>query len=207
MSKHPGRWWVTGMAILIVAAACTTFSATPPTPTSPTLTPTVMPTPTPAYSPTPDLPPGWATYRSETLAISLYHPSGWELASTGDLKIDLQEKEGQGWMEITILDATTMDRWGLAYTPGMTAEVIIGDLGRAARENGAFGTAHPIENRSGLAAWAMLGHYDVLDDNVLIAAISLADRGIILVGHGGSDEAEWERLGPIYQQIVWSVTP
>lgn len=208
MIEHPQRPLATGIAALLLAMlACNTAPATPPTPTSPPRTQTPTPTLTPAYSPTPDLPSGWVTYRSEALAISLYHPSEWEPVPIDDHKIDLQEKQGQGWIEITILDATTMDRWGLAYTPGMPAEAIIGELGRAARENGAFEPARQIDNRSGLAAWGIQGHYDVLDDYILIAALSLADWGIIVVGHGGSDEAEWERLGPVYKQIVWSVTP
>lgn len=194
-------------ALMLVVMACNTLSATTPTPTSPPRTPTPTLTATPAYSPTPDLPSGWVTHRSEALAISLYHPTEWEPVPTDEHSIDIQEKQGQGWIEIRVLDATTMDRWGLDYTPGMNAEAIIGELGRAARENGLLEPARQIESRSGLAAWGIQGHYDVLDDNVLIAAISLADRGIILVGHGGSDEAEWERLGPIYQQMVWSITP
>jgi hypothetical protein len=208
MIEHPRRQLMTGVVALALAVqACNTPSTTTLAPTPLPRTPTPAPTLTPVYSPTPDLPSGWVTYRSEAQAISLYHPSEWEPVPTGEHKIDLQEKEGRGWIEITVLDATTMDRWGLDYTPGMTAEAIIGDLGRAARENGAFEPARQIENRSGLSAWGIQGHYDILDDNVLIAAISLADRGIIVVGHGGSDESEWERLLPVYEQIVWSVTP
>jgi hypothetical protein len=146
------------------------------------------------------------TYRSDTLAISLYHPAEWEAVPHGDRKVDLQEKQGQGWIELTVLDATTMDRWSLDYAPGMSAEAIIGELASAARENGAFDDPRPIESRSGLSAWAVQGHYDVLDENMLIAAISMSDRGIILTGHGGADAAQWQLIAPIYEQIVWSIT-
>jgi hypothetical protein len=207
MTKYPRLRPVLPLATLILALlACSLPSTTPPTSTALPRTPTPTPTPTPAYSPTPDLPSGWVTYRSDPLAISLYHPAEWEAVPYGDNKVDLQEKQGQGWVELTILDATTMDRWSLDYTPGMSAEAIIGELARAARENGAFDAPQLIENRSGLSAWAVQGHYDVLDENLLIAAISRSDRGIILTGHGGPDEAEWQRLAPIYEQIVWSVT-
>jgi hypothetical protein len=171
-------------ALVLALLACGMPSAATPMPTLPPSTATAAATPTPAYSPTPDLPPGWVTYRSETLAISLYHPSEWEAVPYGDQKVDLQEKQGQGWVEISALDSTTMDRWSLAYTPGMSAEAIIGALARAARENGAFEEPQPIENRSGLSAWAVQGHYDVLDENLLIAAVSLSDRGIILTDMG-----------------------
>lgn len=208
MIEHPRRQLMAAMTVLTLALlACNAPSTTPPEPTAPPRTSTPAPTLTPAYSPTPDLPSGWVTYRSETLAISLYHPSAWGQVPYDDHKIDLKEEQGQGWIEITALDATTMDRWGLDYAPGMTAEAIVGELAHAARENGIFEAPQQIQNRSGLAAWSIQGRYDIMGETVLIAAISLADRGIILVGHGGLDEAEWERLEPIYKQIVWSATP
>jgi hypothetical protein len=206
MHQHSSARFMSIITLVLATLACGLPSATPvPTPVPVTPQPTL--TPTPMLSPTPDLPGGWETYRSDGLAISLYHPLKWEAAPYDDHKLDLLETQGQGWIEIDALDTTTMDRWGLQYTPGMSAKSVLDALAQAARENGVFEAEHQIENRSGLEAWAVEGHYDALNDFVLIAAVALSDRGIIVVGHGGADEAEWERLRPIYQQVVWSITP
>ncbi|MBN1430533.1 MAG: hypothetical protein JXB07_19335 [Anaerolineae bacterium] len=197
---------MTLVSLALAALACST-PVVEPTPTVPSETPAPTATWTPAYSPTPDLPPGWVPYRSEIVQISLYRPSDWVVTSYDEPRIDLTEEQGRGWIEIAMLDETTMGQWGLDYQPGMDAEAIIDDLARAAREDGRFEAPRQIENRSGASAWAIAGHYEVLDDFVLIAVVGLDDKGFILVGHGGSDEAEWSRLRPIYEQVVWSVTP
>lgn len=207
MTEH--RRICLGMVLIGLGLSLLACNTSPvlPTPTLPVDTPQPTLTSTPVYSPTPDLPAGWVTHRSEALAISLYHPSGWELTLYDEPRIDLLESQGQGWIEVSLLDQTTMDRWGLDYTPEVDAKDILGDLARAAGENGTFEDPRQIENRSGLDAWAVQGYYDILDDYVIIAAVGLGNRGIILVGHGGSDEAEWKRLRPIYEQMVWSITP
>jgi hypothetical protein len=197
------------LTVALISLALLACNMSPSTPTATLQPETPQPTATftPAYTPTPDLPVGWVTYHSEALAISLYHPAGWELTLYDEPRIDLLESQGQGWIEITVLDQTTMDRWGLDYMPGMDAEDIVGSLASAVAEDGTFEDPQQIENRSALSACVVQGHYDILDDYVLIAAVGMDAQGIILVGHGGSEQGEWERLRPIYEQMVWSVTP
>jgi len=207
MTKHRKISLAMALISLVLAPLACNTSPSAPTATLRPNTPQPTATFTPAYSPTPDLPVGWVTYRSEAMAISLYHPIGWESTLYDEPRIDLLESQGQGWIEIAVLDQTTMDRWGLDYTSGMEVEDVLGDLASAAGENGTFEDPRQIENRSALGAWAVQGHYDILDDYVLISVVGMDEQGIILVGHGGSVQAEWERLRPIYEQVVWSITP
>jgi len=209
--KQPITLMLMAGLLVIALAGCQSAQNDPqPTPTvvesaeeesSPTETPTADPTATATLtpSPTPDVPGGWETYRSDELSLSLYYPAEWEPLTTS-------------------ADKANADEWGIGYTPGMLTEDLIDILLAASREDGDFEVDQPLLTRTGATARVTTGSYHVFDEMILIGVIGLPDRAIVLVGHnaepvGPTDdgaeppEQSWARLEPLYEQVLWSITP
>ncbi|MBN1120469.1 MAG: hypothetical protein JXJ17_05285 [Anaerolineae bacterium] len=228
--KQPITLMLMAGLLVIALAGCQSARNEPtPTPTvvesaaeesSPTETPAADPTATvtPSPSPTPDVPDGWDTYRSDELSLSLYYPAEWEPLTTSADKIDIRGADGSAWVEIHIVDETNADEWGIGYTPGMLTEDLIEILLAASREDGDFEVDQPLLTRTEATARVTTGSYHVFDEMILIGVIGLPDRAIVLVGHnaepiGPTDdgaeppEQSWARLEPLYEQVLWSITP
>jgi hypothetical protein len=173
---------------------------------------TLTPPPTVLPSPTPDLPTGWSAYSSPELGLTLYVPAGWEAVPATGSTLDLWERSGgQGWMEISPITEASTAAWGFTYQAGTQAEGLMDTLVASFGDDGEFEAHRPILTRDGRTARVAQGIYHVYDEELLIGAIALADRAIIIRGHGVEESdnrlAEWARLLPIYEQIVWSITP
>ncbi len=228
--KQPITLMLMAGLLVIALAGCQSAQNDPqPTPTvvesaeeesSPTETPTADPTATATLtpSPTPDVPGGWETYRSDELSLSLYYPAEWEPLTTSADKIDIRGADGSAWIEIHVVDEANADEWGIGYTPGMLTEDLIDILLAASREDGDFEVDQPLLTRTGATARVTTGSYHVFDEMILIGVIGLPDRAIVLVGHnaepvGPTDdgaeppEQSWARLEPLYEQVLWSITP
>ncbi len=173
-----------------------------PTPIPPTLTP--------APSPTPDVPSGWSSYDNAELGLRVYVPGGWEPLTSGSHQLVLREIDGDGWIEINVIDETSEAMWGVDYHNGLLPDELLGQLLLALGENGEFEAPHPLLTREGRTARFSTGVYDLLSEQLMVAAISLPERAILVVAHGseGPDLStdDWLRLLPIYKQIVWSIT-
>jgi hypothetical protein len=231
-NKQPINLMLMAGLMVIALAACRSNQDEPtPTPTrvdaveeesSPTETPAAEPTateePSPTPSPTPDVPDGWETYRSDELALLLYHPAEWNALTTSADKIDIRGAEGSAWVEIHVVDETNADEWGIDYTTGMSTEDLIETLLAASREDGDFEVDQPLLTRTGAEARVTTGSYHVFDEMILVGVLGLPDRAIVLVGHnaepvGPTDdgaeppEQTWARLEPLYEQVLWSLTP
>ncbi len=228
--KQPITLMLMAGLLVIALAGCQSAQDEPtPTPTavesaaeefSPTETPAADPTATATLtpSPTPDVPDGWDTYRSDELSLSFYYPADWDPLTTGTGKIDIRGADGSAWAEIHIVDESNADEWGIGYTPGMSTEDLIAVLLAASREDGDFEVDQPLLTRTGLTARFTTGSYHVFDEMILVGVIGLPDRAIVLVGHNAEpvgptdDGAEppdqsWGRLEPLYEQVLWSITP
>jgi hypothetical protein len=152
------------------------------------------------------LPPDWVEYPTP-LGLTISLPPDWETIPFDDHKLDLRETSRQGWVEINIVDSTSASDWNLAYTPGMQAQAMLNTLLEAAREDGTFEDPHHLLTYDGRTAWFTEGTYNILGDRLLIGVLGLPDRAILLVGHGPDDEAEWQRLSPIYRLMMQSIIP
>ncbi|HEC21444.1 MAG TPA: hypothetical protein ENI95_00845 [Chloroflexi bacterium] len=162
--------------------------------------------PAPTASPTPDLPPGWVAYNSPALGVRLALPPEWEPLLVNEGKLDLREREGDGWIEINVLDETSADEWNLEYVPGTGGDELLGRLLEAAREDGEYEPPRSLETRGGQTAWLAQGINAIYDEPLLIAVIGLPDRALLIIGHGGEDPDDWEsRLAPLYETLVASL--
>jgi hypothetical protein len=217
---------VTILVLALLLGACSPSAPdAPPAPGQPAEAPTpapgedgdpapvTLPTqdePAPTPSPMPPLPEGWRETSNPDLGLAFALPDGWEVLPGGPFALDLRETAGDGWAQVALLDDTTAADWDLSVQPGTGPEVVLDALLAALREDGDFTAPRPVETRAGHPALASEGTYHLLDEQLLVAVVSLPDRIVIVTGHGGErppdPDREWSRLRPIYERIIWSLT-
>lgn len=173
-------------------------------------TPEVSPTPIPAVSPTPlpDPPAGWQEYASTEMGISLYYPPDWEVILFDAWHIDVRAGQGEGWIEVYVVDSTNADDFSLEPEMVGDPESIIQAQFIALQENGDFSPFAPLETRFGFSAYSTKGTYSVLEDLLWLAVLDLGERAVIAQGHSLAEVEGWDtNLVPTYEQILWSITP
>lgn len=224
----PGRQFLRRLllcSLLILLTACSfpgvqpdllpsSRSSTPPAgsvPDSvlPPVTPTAAAPPLPP-TPTPAPPAGWSTLESAELGLSLYLPPGWEAASAGR-QLDVHETDGEGWIEIRVLDDETDAEWGFDYRSGSSPDDLIEVLLSGLRENGDFEDARLLQTRGGQSASFSTGTYQVFNERLLVGVVAFPDRAAVLLGHsseGVTDpDGPWARLALLYEQVLASIIP
>lgn len=223
MPKHSPTPVLLTLTWAILTAACATEAQ--PTPAALPTDPAVafpLDNPAPAVTPdaltgadghptpTPRLPEGWTEQTNAELDVTFALPPGWEVAPEESHTIGLRETGGDGWAQVSVLDEETSTRWGIAYREGMPAAWVLDALLGALREDGDFTAPAPVETREGYEALASEGVYHVMGERLLVAVVGLPDRTIVVLGHGGETpddpDAEWSRLRPLYERLVWSIT-
>src|SRR5574341_871866 len=172
-------------------------SALPATTASgPTLTPTPLPPP----------PGGWIEYQSAPLRLTLHYPPGWEVRPSDDQRFEVREISGDGWIDINVVDESNDEDFSLTYSPGASADALMGIVLSAARQEGEFEDAQSVETRTGISAVMTEGTYELMTERELIAIMGLPDRVILAVGHAPIRDDVWDaNLIQTYQIIVWTI--
>lgn len=170
--------------------------------------PILTATATPNFTPTPlpDPPPEWQEYSDANTGLSFYYPPDWEVIPYDEHKIDVREGQGDGWIEISTVDATNAELWNV--TPEMLKQphTMIDALLGAAQEDGEFAPAQSIPSRIGGEVWSSQGAYEVLNDKLWIGVTALSDRAVVALGHGTDESEGWDSaMIPTYQNIIWSI--
>jgi hypothetical protein len=195
--------------LLAVALACSAPSVAPqPAPTGmavTTIPPTATPLPTPTTAPTPTIIAGWQSYQDANLNVAFFHPEIWEVTALGTEALDIRQPDGHGWMQLMVLSGTGNNDFALTYTPGMTGDSLIAALLPSAREDGTFSDPQSLATRSAQPAWLIEGHNDMHNEETIIAALGLPQRGIILICHGGELPEDWPALSEVYKGIIGSL--
>jgi hypothetical protein len=169
----------------------------------------------PGGSPTPTAEPeitiGWPEYTSPELGLTFLIPEGWQAAIGGLGVLDLRETDGEGWIQVRVLDADSAGEFGFAYEPGADAAAVLDALLAGLREDGDFSAPRTVDTKAGEAALIVEGRYYVLDERLLVGVMAFGDRAVVFTGHGpeGPDasDGEWGRLAPIYEAIIGSTSP
>ena len=170
--------------------------------------PTLAATATPDFTPTPlpDPPAGWQEYSDSNTGLSFYYPPGWEVIPYDEHKIDVRAGQGDGWIEISTVDANNADTWNVTPETLSQPQMMIEALLTAAKEDGEFQPAQSIPSRIGGEVWTSQGVYEVLQDKLWIGVTALTDRAVIGLGHGIEKSEGWDsEMIPAYQNIIWSV--
>lgn len=173
-------------------------------PAVPTITPTLAFTPTPL----PDPPQGWLEYQSQEAQIRFFYPPDWEVALVPNNfpLLDVRAQQGEGWLEINLIDANSADLFSLSPEMLGDPQALAEAFRSAAETDGEFSAAHLMETRTGVAAWNYAGTNEIYEDRLWVGVMSLTPNAVIALGHAKKDTADWDsRLVPLYQQIVWSI--
>jgi hypothetical protein len=88
----------------------------------------------------------------------------------------------------------------------MSGDSILGALLTAARQDGTFGDPHQLATRGGASASVSEGLNTIHNEQTLMAAVGLADRALVIVGHGGEREEDWAKLSELYRGMVASLS-
>ncbi len=194
------------VVLLSATLACNAPSVQPAKTETPTpVPPTATLTPTPTIAPTPTIPAGWGQYHADSLKLTLSEPPGWEAGSTDPDSVDVHQTDGDGWAQVISVSGTGNNPFGLTYTPGMTGDAIMAALLAAARQDGTFADPKPVATRIGPLAWVSEGRNETRNEQTFIAAIGLADRALIVIGHGGQEPTDWPALSAFYVGITVSL--
>lgn len=205
MTAHD-RFALALISLIAGMLACNAPSVQPAKTETPSPIPaTATTTPTATTAPTPTTPPGWQAYHAGALKLSLFQPPGWEASSTDPDTLDIHQTDGDGWLQIISVSGTGNNPFGLNYTPGMAGDAVMTALLAAARQDGTFPDPQPIATRVGQAAWVSEGRNETRDEQTLIAAIGLANRALVVVGHAGQKPEDWPGLSAIYRGITSSL--
>ncbi len=153
-----------------------------------------------------ELPDEWVRFDSADMRITVYHPAAWEPVRYGMENVDIEEVDGDGWLEIYMLSDETSDLPDMPYQTGMSSEGVletVADL-LASRSAMTFSEAETLLTQAGEAA-AARGYDTEYDEYVYIAALALGDRALICLGWGYERNTWEEEYIPIYEEIVRSI--
>lgn len=201
-----GRLLCASLVSLAAALACSAPSVQPArTETATPVPPTETATPTPTLAPTPTVAADWQTYQADALKLKVSYPSGWEVSAPEPDTLEIAQTDGDGWLQIDPVNPGVENLFGLSYTAGEGGDAIMAALLAAARQDGAYPDAQSMPTRIGPAAWFSEGQSDIHSEQTLIASIGLADRAIVLTGHGTTRPEDWPALSAVYKGIIASL--
>lgn len=145
----------------------------------------------------------WRAYDSVAMRITVHYPSAWEIVYFGPENFDIEETDGDGWLETYMLDTETPDYLGISFDAEADGEDILA-LIRANFQEMLFGEVESLGARAGEATATRA--YDIEHDEYVYAvALVLPDRSLMCLGWGYEETIWEENYIPIYQEIIQSI--